>query len=60
MSVILLVLDGLGIGEMPDVAIERPQDRGANTLRSLMQMRHLHTWIIYSGWDWEKSLSGMV
>ncbi len=37
MSVILLVLDGLGIGEMPDVAIERPQDRGANTLRSLMQ-----------------------
>lgn len=42
MRVILLVLDGLGIGEMPDVARERPQDRGANTLRSLMQAtRHL-------------------
>jgi phosphopentomutase len=43
MSVILLVLDGLGIGEMPDVASERPQDRGANTLRSLMQNApHIH------------------
>jgi phosphopentomutase len=37
MRVILLVLDGLGVGEMPDVALVRPQDRGANTLRSLMQ-----------------------
>ena len=37
MRVILLVLDGLGVGEMPDVAIERPQDRGSNTLRCLMQ-----------------------
>ena len=37
MRVILLVLDGLGIGEMPDVAIERPQDRGANTLKSILQ-----------------------
>jgi phosphopentomutase len=43
MSVILLVIDGLGIGEMPDVASERPQDRGANTLRSLVQSApHLH------------------
>ena len=37
MRVILLVLDGLGIGEMPDVAKDRPQDRGAHTLRSLTQ-----------------------
>jgi phosphopentomutase len=37
MKVILLVLDGLGIGEMADVAAERPQDRGAHTLRSLTQ-----------------------
>ncbi len=34
--VILLVLDALGIGEMPDVAAVRPQDRGANTLKSLV------------------------
>jgi phosphopentomutase len=37
MRVILLVLDGLGVGEMPDVALVRPQDRGANTLKSLGQ-----------------------
>lgn len=37
MRVILLVLDALGIGEMPDVPIQRPQDRGTNTLRSLLQ-----------------------
>lgn len=43
MRVILLVLDGLGVGEMPDVALGRPQDRGANTLRSLTQNApHLH------------------
>ncbi len=37
MRVILLVLDGLGIGEMPDVPVVRPQDRGANTLGRLLQ-----------------------
>jgi phosphopentomutase len=37
MRVILLVLDGLGVGEMPDVVLVRPQDRGANTLKSLGQ-----------------------
>ena len=37
MRVILLVLDGLGVGEMPDCAIVRPQDRGANTLKCLEQ-----------------------
>lgn len=37
MRAILLVLDGLGIGEMPDVWRDRPQDEGANTLRSLAQ-----------------------
>lgn len=37
MKVILLVLDGLGVGEMPDVAKVRPQDRGANTLKCLAQ-----------------------
>jgi phosphopentomutase len=30
--VILLVIDGLGVGEMPDVAQVRPRDRGADTL----------------------------
>ena len=30
--VILLVLDGLGVGEMPDVPRVRPNDRGADTL----------------------------
>ena len=34
---ILIVLDGLGIGEMPDVPELRPQDRGANTLGHLFQ-----------------------
>ena len=37
MRVVLLVLDGLGIGEMPDVPRDRPQDQGANTLGTLMQ-----------------------
>lgn len=37
MKAILLVIDGLGVGEMPDVAQERPQDRGANTLASIVQ-----------------------
>ena len=30
--VILLIIDGLGLGEMPDVPQVRPQDRGADTL----------------------------
>lgn len=34
---ILIVLDGLGIGEMPDVHELRPQDRGANTLVHLFE-----------------------
>jgi phosphopentomutase len=37
MKVILLVLDGLGIGEMPDVALVRPEDRGANTLKRILE-----------------------
>jgi phosphopentomutase len=30
--VVLLVIDGLGLGEMPDVPLVRPNDRGADTL----------------------------
>lgn len=37
MKLIVLVLDALGIGEMPDVATERPQDMGVHTLRTLVQ-----------------------
>lgn len=37
MRTILLVLDGIGIGEMPDVRESRPQDQGAHTLNSLRQ-----------------------
>lgn len=33
---ILIVLDGFGIGEMPDVAATRPQDIGANTAAHLI------------------------
>ncbi|GAD80857.1 phosphopentomutase [Vibrio ezurae] len=33
---IVVVLDGFGVGEMPDVAVVRPQDRGANTACKLM------------------------
>lgn len=31
----VLVVDGLGVGEMPDVADNRHQDRGAHTLRNI-------------------------
>jgi phosphopentomutase len=42
MRVILLVLDALGIGAMPDVSLERPQDEAANTLGTLAQnVNHL-------------------
>ncbi len=34
---ILLVIDGLGVGEMPDVKTSRPQDRGANTLKNIVK-----------------------
>ncbi len=37
MKAVLVVIDGLGIGEMPDVASARPQDRGANTLASIVR-----------------------
>ncbi len=37
MRVILLVLDGLGVGEMPDVARVRPQDVGANTFKHIVE-----------------------
>ncbi|MDV5170696.1 phosphopentomutase [Photobacterium rosenbergii] len=33
---VVVVLDGFGIGEMPDVAETRPQDRGANTAVKLL------------------------
>lgn len=33
---IVIVLDGFGIGETEDVAEVRPQDKGANTLRSIL------------------------
>ncbi|SON48413.1 phosphopentomutase [Vibrio tapetis] len=33
---IIIVLDGFGIGEMPDVPIVRPQDTGANTALKLL------------------------
>jgi phosphopentomutase len=35
--VILLVLDGLGLGEMPDVPQVRPNDIGANTLKHVVE-----------------------
>ena len=34
---VLLVLDGLGVGEMPDVKENRPQDIGSNTLKNIIQ-----------------------
>lgn len=34
---ILLVVDGLGVGEMDDIAISRPQDLGANTLGNILK-----------------------
>jgi phosphopentomutase len=33
---IVIVLDGFGIGEMPDVPVVRPQDKGANTAGKLL------------------------
>lgn len=33
---VVIVLDGFGIGEMPDVPDVRPQDRGANTAKKLI------------------------
>ena len=37
MRVVVLIVDGLGIGEMDDVARVRPQDIGANTLLHVAQ-----------------------
>ncbi|MDF2613465.1 MAG: metalloenzyme domain protein [Clostridia bacterium] len=34
---VVIVLDGLGIRELPDVAEERSQDRGANTLGHILE-----------------------
>lgn len=34
---IVVVLDGFGVGEMPDVAMVRPQDRGAHTAAKLLE-----------------------
>lgn len=33
---IVLVLDGFGVGEMPDVVATRPQDHGSHTLRNIL------------------------
>lgn len=35
--VVLLVIDGLGLGEMPDVPLVRPNDRGADTLGNVIK-----------------------
>ncbi len=37
MRAVLLVIDALGVGVMPDFAQERPLDAGAHTLRSVLQ-----------------------
>jgi phosphopentomutase len=37
MRAVLLILDGLGIGEMPDVKEVRPQDSGAHTLLHILE-----------------------
>ena len=34
---IIIVLDGFGIGAMPDAAVVRPGDEKANTLRSILE-----------------------
>ena len=34
---IIIVLDGFGIGAMPDAAVVRPGDEKANTLRSILK-----------------------
>ncbi len=36
---VVLILDGLGIGELPDVKTSRPQDSGAFTLKHVIQGR---------------------
>ncbi|AGB19324.1 phosphopentomutase [Thermoanaerobacterium thermosaccharolyticum] len=38
MRAIILVIDSLGVGEMIDVPIVRPQDRGANTLKHVSEI----------------------
>lgn len=37
MRAIVLIIDALGIGEMPDVEATRPRDKGANTLLHIAQ-----------------------
>ncbi len=34
---IVLIVDGLGVGAMPDVALTRPQDIGSNTLANIIK-----------------------
>lgn len=34
---VIIILDGFGIGEMPDVDSVRPQDKGANTCRHIFE-----------------------
>lgn len=36
---LIIVLDGFGVGEMPDVSIVRPQDIGANTAESILKSK---------------------
>ena len=39
---IIIVLDGFGIGAMPDAAVVRPGDEKANTLRSILAVSYTH------------------
>lgn len=36
---VVVVLDGFGIGEMPDVSMVRPEDAGSNTCRHILQQK---------------------
>ncbi len=40
---IIIVLDGFGIGAMPDAAVVRPGDEKANTLRRLSGFKTSNT-----------------
>ncbi|AIO19402.1 Phosphopentomutase [Candidatus Izimaplasma bacterium HR1] len=41
-KIIVLVLDGFGIGAMDDVSVVRPQDIGSNTALHILKETHVH------------------
>jgi phosphopentomutase len=50
---VVLIVDGLGVGEMPDVKLTRPQDLNSHTLKHILEYDHDKSSLFYTSGIWK-------